>query len=82
MCLAMPARIVAIDADGMNGVVECGGIRKSISLALLPAPRMDDYVLLHVGYAIATIDPLEAKKTLALFAEAGLVVAPPAGEGG
>lgn len=77
----MPARIVAIDADGMNGVVDSGGIRKSISLALLSEPQLDDYVLVHVGYAIATIDAAEARKTLALFAEAGLGGVPAAGKG-
>ncbi len=78
MCLALPARITAIDPDGLNGVVETGGLKKRISLALLEQPQIDDYVLVHVGYAIATIDEAEAQKTLALFAEAGMV---PAGGG-
>ena len=73
MCLAIPARIVAIDEDGMNGVVDSGGVEKRISLALLEGARIDDYVLVHVGYAIATIDEVEAQRTLALFAAAGVV---------
>ncbi len=68
MCLAIPARVESI--AGLDAVVDVGGIRKSISLALVEGVGVGDYVLLHVGYAINTIDPLEAEKTLALFAEA------------
>lgn len=70
MCLALPARIVEIADDGVNAVVDAGGVRKNISLALLPTVTLGDYVLVHVGYAIAAIDEAEAQKTLALFAEA------------
>jgi hydrogenase expression/formation protein HypC len=80
MCLAMPARIVEISEDGLNGVVDSGGIRKTISLALLKQPSVDEYVLVHVGYAISTIKAEEARKTLALFAAAGMGGAPTAGE--
>lgn len=82
MCLALPARIIEIDEDGNNGVVDTGGIKKTISLALLQQPRVDDYVLVHVGYAISTIDDEEARKTLALFAEAGMIGSQPSGEEG
>ena len=77
MCLALPARVVDIEAGGDNATVEVGGIRKAISLALLEDVRVDDYVLIHVGYALNRISEEEAQRTLALFAEAGLL----AGEG-
>ncbi|RTL47957.1 MAG: HypC/HybG/HupF family hydrogenase formation chaperone [Rhodocyclaceae bacterium] len=67
MCLAIPARIVAIDGD--NGVVDMGGVRKEISLSLVEDVAIDDYVIVHVGYALSKLDPEEAEKTLALFAE-------------
>ena len=52
-----------------NALVDLGGIRKEISLALVPEAQVDDYVIVHVGYAIGRIDPQEAERTLAMFAE-------------
>lgn len=68
MCLALPARIVALQ-DGDNAVVELGGVRKSVSVALTPEAKVGDYVIVHVGHAIGLLDADEAEKTLALFAE-------------
>jgi hydrogenase expression/formation protein HypC len=67
MCLALPARIVALQ-DGDNAVVELGGVRKSVSVALTPEAKVGDYVIVHVGHAIGLLDAEEAEKTLALFA--------------
>jgi len=50
-------------------VIDLGGIRKPISIALVPEAEVGDYVIVHVGHAIGLIDPEEAEKTLALFAE-------------
>jgi hydrogenase expression/formation protein HypC len=72
MCLALPARVVAIAADGDHAMVDVGGIRKEISLALVDDVHVDDYVLIHVGYALNRVSEEEARLTLALFAEAGL----------
>ncbi len=68
MCLALPARIVELQA-AEQAVVELGGVRKSISVALTPEARVGDYVIVHVGHAIGLLDADEAEKTLALFAE-------------
>ena len=68
MCLAIPARIVEIH-DGDQAVVDLGGVRKEVSIALLDDVRVDDYVIVHVGYALNKIDPQEAEKTLQLFAQ-------------
>lgn len=68
MCLALPARIVAL-ADGDLATVDLGGVRKQVSIALTPGVAEGDYVIVHVGHAIGTIDPEEAARTLALFAE-------------
>ena len=68
MCLALPARIVALQ-DGDNALVELGGVRKSVSVALTPEAKVGDYVIVHVGHAIGLLDAEEAEKTLALFAE-------------
>jgi hydrogenase expression/formation protein HypC len=72
MCLALPARVVSIHDDGDLATVAVGGVRKEISLALVEDIRVDDYVLIHVGYALNRISEEEAQITLALFAEAGL----------
>jgi len=71
MCLAIPARIVEISAND-TAIVDLGGVRKDISLALVEGVSVGDYVILHVGYALTRLDPEEAEKTLALMAEAGL----------
>ena len=77
MCLALPARIEQItDAD--NAIVNLGGVRKSISLALVDDVAVGDYVIVHVGYALQKLDPDEADETLALFARSGLSEAPAA----
>lgn len=76
MCLAIPARVAELLQNDF-AVVELGGVRKEISLALVDGVAVGDYVILHVGYALTRLDPEEAKKTLALFAEidASLVAA-------
>ena len=69
MCLAIPACVVEL-RPGDRALVEVGGVRKEISLSLVEGVRVGDYVILHVGYALQVIDPLEAAKTLELFAQA------------
>lgn len=81
MCLAVPVRVVELQAGDM-AVVDLGGIRKEVSLALVDDVAVGDYVILHVGYALSKLDPAEAERTLALFAEAGLSLPPLQGEGG
>lgn len=73
MCLAIPARVVDYDEDQDIATVSLGGVEKQISTALVKHIAVDDYVLVHVGYALNKISKEEAEKTLALFAEAGMV---------
>jgi hydrogenase expression/formation protein HypC len=68
MCLAIPALVVELLPEG-QAVVELGGIRKEISVALVADVRVGDYVVVHVGHAIGLIEPQEAERTLAMFAE-------------
>lgn len=72
MCLALPARVVAIDAESDMATVALGEVRKDISLALVEDVQVDDFVLIHVGYALNKVSREEAERTLQLFAEAGL----------
>ncbi len=68
MCLALPARLVE-KLEGDQGLVDLGGVRKPVSLALVPEAVVGDYVIVHVGFAIGMVDPEEAARTLALFEE-------------
>jgi hydrogenase expression/formation protein HypC len=68
MCLAIPARVVEL-LPNEQAIVDLGGIRKSISIALVSDVAVGDYVIVHVGHAIGSIDPEEAERTLALFGE-------------
>jgi hydrogenase expression/formation protein HypC len=67
MCLALPARVVELRSDDL-AVIDLGGVRKEVSLALLENVAVGDYVIVHVGYALHKLDPAEAQKTLDLFA--------------
>ena len=73
MCLAIPARVISIDDESDTATVSLGEIEKQISLALVSDVAINDYVLVHVGYALNKISIEEAEKTLAMFAEAGLL---------
>jgi hydrogenase expression/formation protein HypC len=75
MCLAIPARVIDID-HAETALVDVGGVRKRISLSLVENVVPGDYVIVHVGFALARLDPDEAERTLALFAEAGLIESP------
>lgn len=70
MCLAIPAQVVEL-LDDDAAMVELGGVRKEISLAMVDGVAVGDYVIVHVGYALTRLDPDEAEKTLQLFAELG-----------
>jgi hydrogenase expression/formation protein HypC len=74
MCLAIPVRVVELRGES-TALVDLGGIRKEISLALVDDVQVGDYVILHVGYALSKLDPDEAERTLALFAQVSTVPA-------
>ncbi|GLI52706.1 HypC/HybG/HupF family hydrogenase formation chaperone [Thermodesulfovibrio yellowstonii] len=66
MCLAVPSKIIEIE-DTM-ATVDVMGLRKQISLMLLPEePKIGDYVLVHAGFAINKMEPQEAQEALKIF---------------
>lgn len=72
MCLGIPGRIVEIaDREGSLATVDVSGVRRSVSIALVDEPHAPvlegDWVLVHVGFALARIDEVEARETLALL---------------
>lgn len=67
MCLAIPALVKS--TNGYLAEVDIEGITRQISIQLTPEVKVGDYVLLHAGYAINVIDPVEAEETLQLLRE-------------
>ncbi len=76
MCLALPAKILSIDKITDMATVALGEVKKDVSLALIENPKVGDFVLIHVGYALHKISQEEAERTLQIFAEAGLGAPP------
>ncbi len=68
MCLAVPARVVALLGDQWVET-EVGGIRSRVSIALIDEVALGDYLIVHAGFAITRLDVEEAEKSLALFDE-------------
>jgi len=67
MCLAVPGKVLSIEDN--KGVIEIGNMRREVFMHLLPDAKVGDYVLIHAGCAMETIDEEEAKKTLELIKE-------------
>jgi len=66
MCLGIPGRIVSMrdDAGLAMGMVDFGGIRREVCLAYVADQvQPDDYVVVHVGFAISKVDEDEARRT-------------------
>ena len=78
MCLGIPGQIVEIISDDLKlAIVEVGGVRRTVNIAFIVdeehpvASCQDDWVLVHVGFAMIRIDEKEAAATLALLHELG-----------
>ena len=74
MCLGVPGQVVSLAENplGMTmGRVSFGGITKECCMAYVPEVAVGDYVVVHVGFAIAIVDEAEAKHTLEFLAEMG-----------
>jgi hydrogenase expression/formation protein HypC len=75
MCLAVPGKILTIqgadDSLQRTGRVSFGGIVKEVNLACVPQAKVGDYVIVHVGLALSTVDQEEAERTLEYFREMG-----------
>ncbi len=72
MCLAIPARVCDVrEVEGLRmGTVDFGGVRREICLAYVADEVVPgDYVIVHVGFALARVDAAEAERTLALLRE-------------
>ncbi len=67
MCLAIPAKIENV--KGRDALADFGGIKKTISVAMLPGCTVGDYVIVHAGYAISKMDEKEALEDIELWKE-------------
>ncbi len=73
MCLAIPAQVEQVQADGRTGVVALNGNRTEVVLSLVPEAVVGSWVLIHAGHAIAVLDEQEAKETYELLRQAEIV---------
>ena len=74
MCLAVPGRVVSIIGDESLvrfGTVDFGGVRKDVNLSFVPEADIGDYVLVHIGFALNTIDEHEANRVFQYLDEIG-----------
>lgn len=71
MCLAVPGQIISLsnDTDSLarTGRVNFSGIVKEISLAYVPEAKINDYVIVHAGFALSVLDEAEAQASLEAF---------------
>jgi len=74
MCLAVPGKILSIDGHDpilRSGKVDFSGVVKQINLAYVPDAKVGDYVLVHVGFAISTVDEDEARQVFEYLRQMG-----------
>lgn len=65
MCLAIPSKIIAIDNE--MATIDVDGVRRECSLLLVEDAAVDDYVIVHAGFAIQKIDEAAALDTIQLL---------------
>ncbi|MGZ4426400.1 MAG: HypC/HybG/HupF family hydrogenase formation chaperone [Nocardioidaceae bacterium] len=75
MCLAVPGRVLSITEadDTLMAEVDFGGVHKQVCLQYIPDVRVDEYVMVHVGFAIQRLDEQSALETLANFEKLGIL---------
>jgi len=74
MCLAVPGKILSVSGDDpltRTGRVSFGGIVKEVNLAYVPEAAVDDYVIVHVGFAISTLGEKEAGEVFEYLRQMG-----------
>jgi hydrogenase expression/formation protein HypC len=77
MCLGVPGKILEIlsvstEEGGLRtGRVSFGGVMREVCLEYVPEANVDDWVIVHVGFAISRLDEAEASRTLAYLEEMG-----------
>jgi hydrogenase expression/formation protein HypC len=67
MCLGVVGRIDEI--NGETAVAEILGVRREISIVLVPEAKIGDYVMIHAGFAINLMDEKDARETEEMIIE-------------
>jgi len=67
MCLAVPYRIIS--KDGNKAIADVLGMKKEIDIRIIEDVEIDEYVLVHAGFAIQRVSQEDAKETLELLTE-------------
>ena len=75
MCLGIPGKIIDMyDVEGLlMGKIDFGGVVREACLAYVPEAQIGDYTIVHVGFALNLIDEAEARETLELLNEIGVL---------
>ncbi|MEW5784223.1 MAG: HypC/HybG/HupF family hydrogenase formation chaperone [Bacillota bacterium] len=66
MCLGIPMRLSSIE-NNLMATAETMGVKRTISIQMVPGARVGDHVLVHAGFAIERIDPAEAAERIELL---------------
>lgn len=67
MCLAVPAKVKQIKKD--RAIVDFGGVQREVSLGIITGVQINDYVLVHAGFAIGKVKKEQAEDTLKILEE-------------
>jgi hydrogenase expression/formation protein HypC len=77
MCLAVPARVVAL--ENQMATVEVDGVQRQVSALMVPELKLGDYVIAHAGFAMHVVDEKDAQESLALLRELAAGMGPTEG---
>jgi hydrogenase expression/formation protein HypC len=73
MCIAVPMKVVEINDRKNTGIVESSGVKREIGLQLMDDIKVNDWVIVHTGFAISRLEEKEARETLGLLREGGFI---------
>lgn len=74
MCLAIPGRVLDVEGESpelRTGTVDFAGVKRQVAFAFTPDVQIGQYVLVHAGFALQTVDEEEAARTLETLRELG-----------
>jgi hydrogenase expression/formation protein HypC len=71
MCLGIPGKVIGTyrEHDVLMGKVDFSGIVKQVCLEHVPEVHPGEYVLVHVGFALSSIDETEARRVFEFLDE-------------
>ncbi len=73
MCIAVPMKVVEINGEKNTGIVESSGVKREIGLQLMDDIKVNDWVIVHTGFAISRLEEKEAQETLGLLKAGGFI---------